>query len=374
MLNPTLHNPPCPKCESSLKKITLSHQAFCPHCFTSFFEYFSQSINIKISCDPKQIRNAIKSENYELAESLTRDLKIPSQEHPFLFTRVEFFRNLNSYKFLNSENDKLEPAILSDLKLNNPELKEIKDLSNNTILSSEDTYIKVLNKHHISYGYINTASNTRKIEEARQENQTRDIKNNFAYHEKMGFLGPNPSQLGDAFKLQFGIALPHLYMDNQIPRISKACSDLGFTLKPMQTKKNSPLIYILENKSSSNTNLKKTISKAIQLGQSIKIAEEHAQLKALQSDDQQCFKLFASAFWALGSLPSITPEEYFSYLEDMMCASLFNYLDKHQPQELTQLFQSQLPPILLSNDAHNDCDTSKVMNKDFEYFLNTLRS
>ncbi|WP_040914729.1 hypothetical protein [Lentisphaera araneosa] len=325
-----------------------------------------------ISYNPKQISDAIKNEKYELANSLSKDLKIPKQEHPYLFTRIEFLRNLDSYKFLNSENDKLKPAILSELNSRNPEVREIKDLSNNTVLTSEGTYIKVLNEHHINFGYIGTSNNTQELEDARLKNQHRDIQNNFTYHEKLGFLGPDPSHLGEAFKLQFGIALPHLYMDNQIQRISQACSDLGFTLKPMQIKKNSPLIYTLENKSSSNTTLKETITAAIQLGYAVKKAETHAQLKALESDHS--YKLFASSYWSLGSLPSLTSEEYFSYIEDMICACLFNYLDKHKLQELTQLFQSQLHSILLLNDEQSDCDTSKVMNKDFEYFLNTLRS
>ena len=123
-----------------------------------------------------------------------------------------------------------------------------------------------------------------------------------------------------------------------------------------------------------NTTLKESITTAIQLGYAIKKAETQAQLKSLESNEQQCFKLFSTAFWSLGSFPSININEYHSYLEDMICASAFNYLDKHSPEKLRQLFQSQLPSILLSNDEQSDCDTSKVMNEDFEYFLNTLRS
>ena len=376
MLNTALHTQSCPKCESSFKKITLSNQAFCPHCFTSFFEYFSQSTKTHQtqSYNHQLLSEAIKSEKYELAELLNNDLKIPSQEHPYLFTRIEFVRNLDNYKFLNSENDKSKAAILNELKSRTPELRDVKDISHKATSTSQHTYTKTLNEHHINFGYISLCNNTQELESARQENQNRDIQNSFAYHESFGFLGPDTNHLGDGFKLQLGIALPHLYSDNQIHRISTACSDLGFSLKPMQIKKTSPLIYILENKSSSNTTLKESITTAIQLGYAIKKAETQAQLKSLESNEQQCFKLFSTAFWSLGSFPSININEYHSYLEDMICASAFNYLDKHSPEKLRQLFQSQLPSILLSNDEQSDCDTSKVMNEDFEYFLNTLRS
>lgn len=375
MLNTDTNDSYCSNCESSLKKIILNQEVFCPQCFCKFSSQIKELLPATnfTTPNPALMNKALKNENYELAEKLKSEQSIPKQEHPFIFTNIEFHRNLESQKFLNTENPKHHSKILEELKKIHQNLSTLDSVKSSPIYIDKTEYIRALQKHHISYGSINTDNNTKILEDFRAKTYSRSVDTNFAFHEDFGFLGSDLLQLGHAFSIKAGVALPHLYFDSQIPRIAKSCSDLGFSLTPLQTDKHKPLIYTIENISSTSSSLKDTVKNLIALGSEITQAETQAQLSALQSNDINCYKHFSSSYWSLGSLPSIEKQEFHHYLEDILCAQNFNYLDTGSPKEITKQFNKELPALLHTTPSSAIKETTELPLDTFEEFLNNIR-
>ncbi|MDD7986815.1 hypothetical protein PQO01_17835 [Lentisphaera marina] len=375
MLNTDIKDSYCPNCESSLRKIILSQVAFCPQCFCKFSSTIKELLPITDlkTPNPTSMNRALKNENYELAEKLKSEQSIPEQEHPFLFINIEFHRNLESQQFLNIENSKHHSRILKELKNTHQELSTLNNVNPSLIYIDVTEYIRTLHKHHISYGLINTDNKTKTIEDFRAKIYSRPIDTNFSFHDDFGFLGSDLLQLGHAFSIKAGIALPHLYFDSQIPRIAKACNDLGFSLSPLQVNKHKPLIYTIESISSTSSSLKDTIKDLIALGSEILNAETQAQLSSLQSSDMTCYKHFSSRYWSLGSLPSIDKQEFYHYLEDIFCAQTFHYLDTGSPERITEQLNKELPTLLHTTPSSANKETKDIPLDTFEEFLNNIR-
>ena len=375
MLNTDIKDSNCSNCESSLRKIILNQEVFCPQCFCKFSPQIKELLPRTDFTTPNLalMNKALKNENYELAEKLKFEQSIPEQEHPFLFIKIEFHRNLESQKFLNTENSKYHSKILKELKKTHQDLSTLDSANPSLIYIDETEYIRILQKHHISYGLISTDNNTKTIEDFRAKIYSKTVDTNFAFHEDFGFLGPNLLQLGHAFSIKAGIAVPHLYFDSQIPKITKACSDLGFSFSPLQEDKHKPLIYTIENTSSTSSSLEGSITNLIALGSEITQAETQAQLSALQSSDITCYKHFSSSYWSLGSLPSIDKQEFYHYLEDIFCAQTFHYLDTGFPEKITKQFHKELPSLLHTTPSSAIKETTKLPLDTFEEFLNNIR-
>jgi protein-arginine kinase len=376
MLNTHNHDSHCSKCESSLKKILLNHAAFCPQCFCQFSSQvraISHAIG-STPLNPQKVHDAIKNENYEFLSELYSTQETQEQDHPFLFTRLEFHRNLKSHKFLNSENSKHHKAITLDLINFQKELNSSNADHPQFIYIDENHYITTLQKHHINYGLIDTGNCTKKLERFCKQEQHQEKNIHFAFQDDFGYLGPDLDQLGNAFTFQCAISLPHLYFDKQIPKIKKACLDLGFSLTPLQVNKTHPLIYMIQNTSSNFKNPNQSIKDIIELGLTIKSSEQQAQLNSLQSNNTTCYKHFSSSYWSLGSYPSINQKEYQESLEDIICAQEFNYLDTKHPKKIKDQFNTQVKYLLNIETAPDNSSGTEIYIDTFEELLNNIRS
>ncbi|WDE97937.1 hypothetical protein PQO03_19100 [Lentisphaera profundi] len=380
MINTTDHEPLCPKCESSAKKITLSHQAFCPSCFHRFSDLLKKlsaphSPRDYHKLNPRRLAELISAEQYELAEELCDQNKIKLQQHGFLSYTLEFHRNLENFTFLNKENLKLPFALVNALSVAHPDLKVRDHLATKKsfIYIDDNEYTKFLTNHHITYGLTDHSEDTTKIEDFRLKIQQIEKQTAFAFQDEFGFLGPELNRLGQAFNFNVTLALPHLYFDQQIPKLQRACQEIGFTLSPTHPDKTTPLLYTIENNSSSCTSLSETLESAIELSQVINAAENQAQFNSLEKTSTP-YKYFSSAYWSLGSSPSLSKREYKHSIEDLFCASLFDYTDNIDHDKLSKIFHASLYDKSTSEIKSEQNQDTDIAADTFEQLLNTIRT